>query len=180
MHVQTTCISGAYIIEPDLSSDERGVFARTFSSKEFEEIGLESNLDQCAISFNPNKGTLRGLHYQLPPFQEVKMVRCSRGAIYDVILDLREDSPTFKTWFAKELNEENLELLYIPGGCAHGFVSLVDCSEVFYQIAGSYNPEFARGVLWNDPAFAIDWPIEPLLMSKKDRECPPYKESEKQ
>lgn len=180
MLVQPISISGAYIIEPDLNSDERGAFARTFSSKEFEQIGLASKLDQCAISYNPKKGTLRGLHYQLPPFQEVKIVRCSRGAIYDVMLDLREDSPTFKKWFAKELSEEKLEMLYIPGGCAHGFVSLVDYAEVSYQISGSYNPEFARGVLWNDPTFAIEWPIEPVLMSKKDRECSPYKESEKQ
>jgi len=180
MLVQTTSISGAYILVPDLNADDRGSFATTFSSKEFERIGLAPNLDQCAISYNPKKGTLRGLHYQLEPFQEIKMVRCSRGSIYDVILDLREDSPTFKNWFGKELSEESLEMLYIPGGCAHGFVSLTDYSEVFYQISGTYNPDFARGVQWNDATFAIEWPIEPLLMSQKDRECPPYKEREKQ
>lgn len=178
MLLNQTGIDGAYVLIPEINIDERGTFARTFSARDFESLGLVSTLDQCAISHNPRKGTLRGLHYQLKPFQEIKMVRCSRGAIFDVLLDLREESPTFKKWFGIELSETNLQMLYIPGGCAHGFISLVDDSEVFYQISGSYNPDFARGVAWNDPAFGITWPLEPTLMSAKDRDCPPFREKE--
>ncbi len=178
MLVTKTDISGAFILTPEVSKDDRGTFSRLFSAKEFEQLGLVTNLDQCAISENPKKGTLRGLHYQLPPYQEVKIVRCSRGAIFDVILDLREDSPSFKKWFARELKEDSPEMLYIPGGCAHGFISLLDNSEVFYQISGAYNPQYARGVPWNDPTFAIQWPMQPVLMSQKDRECLPYRAKE--
>ncbi len=178
MLLTKTDINGAFILTPEVSKDDRGTFSRLFSAKEFESLGLVTNLDQCVISQNPKKGTLRGLHYQLPPFQEVKIVRCSRGAIFDVILDLREDSPSFRKCFAKELKEESPEMLYIPGGCAHGFISLLDNSEVFYQISGAYNPDYARGVPWNDSAFAIQWPMQPVLMSQKDRECPPYREKE--
>lgn len=178
MLVNPTDISGAFVLVPEISEDDRGTFARTFSSKDFENLDLVSTLDQCAISHNPKRGTLRGLHYQLAPFQEVKLVRCSRGSIFDVVVDLRQNSPTYKKWFAKELSEQNLELLYIPGGCAHGFITLVDNSEVFYQISGKYNPEFARGIAWNDPTFKINWPIQPTLMSQKDKDCPPYREME--
>ncbi len=179
MQLKEIGIDGAYLLVPEVAKDDRGTFARTFSSKDFEHLGLVATLDQCAISHNPRKGTLRGLHYQLKPFQEIKIVRCSRGSIFDVLVDLREESPTYKKWFGIELSETNLQMLYIPGGCAHGFVSLVDDSEVFYQISGSYNPEFARGVPWNDPAFAISWPIQPALMSEKDRQCLPYRERER-
>ncbi|HEY9731622.1 MAG TPA: dTDP-4-dehydrorhamnose 3,5-epimerase [Drouetiella sp.] len=178
MHLKETGIDGAFLLTPEISKDDRGTFARTFSAREFEQLGLVSTLDQCAISHNPQKGTLRGLHYQLNPFQEIKMVRCSRGAIFDVLVDLREESSTYRKWFGTELSETNLQMLYIPGGCAHGFITMVDNSEVFYQISGAYNPEFARGIAWNDPAFAITWPLQPTLMSQKDRDCPPYREKE--
>jgi dTDP-4-dehydrorhamnose 3,5-epimerase len=174
----STGIDGAFVLVPEVNKDERGTFARTFSSIEFEKCGLVSTLDQCAISYNPQKGTLRGLHYQLAPFQEIKIVRCSRGAIFDVIVDLREDSQTFEKWFAKELTETSPEMLYIPRGCAHGFISLVDNTEVFYQISGAYNPDYARGIPWNDPTFNIAWPLQPTLMSKKDRECSTYRKKE--
>ncbi len=174
MLLKPTEISGAFVVVPDLNKDERGTFSRTFCSQEFERLGLESKLDQCAISHNPKKGTLRGLHYQLAPFQETKLVRCARGAIYDVVLDLRQDSPSFRKWFALELNDKSEEMLYIPVGCAHGFISMKDDTEVVYQVFGIYNPEYARGIRWNDPAFAITWPVEPTVMSHKDRECPLY------
>lgn len=180
-----TPLPGAYIIEMEPAADERGFFARTFCRREFSAHGLNPDLAQCSISFNSKKGTLRGMHYQVHPHAEAKLVRCSRGAIYDVILDIRPDSPTFKKWFAVGLTapgsdralsslqpEDSCRMLYIPEGFAHGFQTLLDDTEVVYQISEYYHPEAARGILWNDPAFGISWPLADVTMSEKDRAYP--------
>lgn len=165
-----TPLAGAYIIEPDLISDHRGFFARTYCSDEFNAHGLDPNLVQCNISFNKKKGTLRGMHFQIVPHEEAKVVRCTTGAIYDVIIDIRPDSNTFKTWFSLELTEENRKMLYIPKGFAHGFQTLKDNSEVFYQMSEFYHPDSARGIRWNDPAFNIRWPVSDYIMSERDQQ----------
>ena len=162
-------LKGAYIIEPKLITDERGFFARSWCQQEFEKRGLNSKLVQCNISFNHKKGTLRGMHYQTKPYEEAKLVRCTKGGIYDVIIDLRAESPTFKQWDAVELIAENYKMLYIPEGFAHGFQTLVDNTEVFYQISEFYHPESARGVRWNDSAFGIQWMSNNPIISDKDR-----------
>ena len=161
-------LKGAFIIEPDRIEDDRGFFARTFCRQEFEKHGLNPNLVQCSVSFNTEKGTLRGMHYQAKPHEEVRLVRCTRGALYDVILDLRPDSSTFKQWFAVELTAENRTMVYIPEGFAHGFQALEDNTEVFYQMSEFYHPERARGVRWDDPAFGIKWPITITVIADKD------------
>jgi dTDP-4-dehydrorhamnose 3,5-epimerase len=170
-----TPVVGALLVEPDLIQDERGFFARTFSSEEFAERGLDARVDQCSISFNTRAGTLRGLHYQEAPHGEAKLVRCTRGAIYDVALDLRPDSPTYLRWAAAELSADNGRALFIPEGCAHGFQSLLDATEVLYQISTPYVPSAARGVRWDDPAFGIEWPpAERRLISERDRSWPDH------
>ena len=153
------------IVEPELLSDERGFFARTFCRKEFETYGLNPDLVQCDISFNKQKGTLRGMHYQIKPHEEVKLVRCTMGAINDVIIDIRPESPSFKKWVAVELTAENRKMLYIPQRFAHGFMTLQDNSEVFYQMSEVYASECARGIRWNDPAFGIEWPQDVRAIS---------------
>jgi dTDP-4-dehydrorhamnose 3,5-epimerase len=153
-----TKLKGAYVIEPEIISDNRGFFARSWCQKEFAEMGLNSHLVQCNISFNLHQGTLRGMHYQIAPYEEAKLVRCTAGAIYDVIIDLRSDSETYKKWVAVELTAENRKGLYIPEGMAHGFQTLVENSEVFYQMSEFYHPESARGIKWDDRVFNIDWP----------------------
>jgi len=163
-----TALQGAFIVEPQKVEDERGFFARTFCAEEFQAHGLESRFLQCSIAFNEKKGTLRGLHYQAPPFEEVKLVRCTMGTIYDVILDLRPASPTFQQWSAAELSAENRRMLYIPEGFAHGYQTLADHSEVYYQISELYHPESGRGIRWDDPAFAIFWPLAPTAISRQD------------
>ena len=168
MRFTETAMKGAFIIEPDRIEDERGFFARTFCIQEFEKHGLNPNLVQCSVSFNTKKGTLRGMHYQVKPHEEIRLVRCTRGALYDVILDLRIDSPTFKKWTAVELTAENRTMAYIPEGFAHGFQTLEDNTEVFYQMSEFYHPECARGVRWDDPAFGIAWPIDKKTVSRKD------------
>lgn len=165
-----TKLQGAFLIEPEPVPDERGFFARTWCRREFEAHGLDTSLVQCNISFNRRKGTLRGMHYQTAPHEEVKLVRCTRGAIYDVIIDLRPESPTFKQWFAAVLSAENHHMLYVPAGFAHGLQTLLEESEVFYQMSESYYPECAAGVRWDDPAFAIEWPDDERTMSQRDRE----------
>ena len=162
-------LPGAFVIEPDRHADVRGYFARTFCEKEFEDQGLEPRISQCSVSFNHRKGTLRGMHYQAAPFEEVKVVRCNRGAIYDVIIDLRPASPAFKKWFAVRLDEENGHMLYIPKGFAHGFQTLLDDTEVFYQMSQAFSPHHARGVRWNDPAFSIKWPEDERIILDRDR-----------
>ncbi|MBI4687487.1 MAG: dTDP-4-dehydrorhamnose 3,5-epimerase [Nitrospirae bacterium] len=164
-----TQLKGAYIIEPEKIYDNRGFFARTFCQREFKEYGLNLNLAQCNISFNAVKGTLRGMHYQEAPYEEAKLVRCTMGAIYDVIIDLRHKSETFKQWAAVELTAEKRNMLYIPEGFAHGFITLTDNTEVFYQMSEFYAQEYARGVRWNDPAFGITWPVDITVIADKDR-----------
>lgn len=170
-----TKLKGAYIIEPERLEDERGFFARTFCQREFEEHGLNPHIVQCNISFNKKKGTLRGMHYQVAPYQEAKLVSCIRGAIYDVIIDLRQDSPTYCQWFAVELSAENYKTLYVPEGLAHGFQTLVDDTVVFYQMSEFHHPECARGVRWDDPAFDIKWPLSQRITSKKDMNYPNFR-----
>ena len=170
-----TELAGAVIIEPERLEDSRGFFARTWCQQEFTEQGLNPNLVQCNISFNKKRGTLRGMHFQEKPFEEAKLVRCTMGAIYDVIIDLRPMSITFKRWASVELTAENRRALYIPAGLAHGFQTLVDDTEVFYQMSESYQPESARGgVRWNDPAFAIVWPLLLTAISDKDQAYPDF------
>lgn len=168
-----TELKGAFVIEPERLEDERGFFARTWDRQEFEKRGLDSQLAQCSVSFNKSKATLRGMHYQAAPHEEAKLVRCTGGAIYDVVIDLRPDSPTFKQWVAVELTAENMLMLYVPRGFAHGFQTLQDNTEVFYQISEFYAPESARGVRWDDPAFDIQWPqAEERVISARDRTFP--------
>ena len=169
-----TPLKGAFLIEPDRIEDERGYFARSYCQSEFSKQGINLDIKQSNISFNKDKGTLRGMHYQEKPHEEAKLVRCSRGSIYDVILDLRVDSPTFKQWFSSELSEENNAMFYIPEGFAHGFQTLQDDSEVFYEMFESYYPEFARGIRWNDPAFGITWPDDQRVISDRDLSYPEF------
>lgn len=164
-----TKLKGAFIIEPEKIEDERGFFARSWCKNEFIQQGLNPNLVQCNISFNSKKGTLRGMHYQAKPYEEAKLVRCTMGAIYDVIVDIRSDSLSFKQWVAVDLTSENRRMLYIPEGIAHGFQTLVDNTEVFYQMSEFYYSELARGLRWDDPAFAIKWPeCDRRIISQKD------------
>jgi len=163
-----TKLNGVHILEIEKLSDERGFFARTWCKQEFAKYGLNSNLAQCSISFNRKRGTLRGMHYQISPYRETKLVRCTAGAIYDVVIDLRRDSATFCQWFAVELSAENRCMLYVPEDFAHGFQTLEDNTEVFYQISESYAPEYAIGVRWDDPAFDIRWPPGDRIISSKD------------
>ena len=167
-----TKLKGAFIIEPEFLKDERGFFARTWCQREFEAHGLDPRLVQCNISFNRHRGTLRGLHYQVEPHAEAKLVRCTMGAIYDVILDLRPESATFKQWLALELTAENRRMLFIPQGLAHGFQTLMDNTEVFYLMSEFYHPECARGVRYDDPDFAIEWALPVTIVSEKDMACP--------
>jgi dTDP-4-dehydrorhamnose 3,5-epimerase len=167
-----TALAGAYVIEQERHADERGFFARTWCAQEFERNGLEPTLAQCSVSFNHRRATLRGLHYQAPPFAEVKLVRCTRGALYDVAVDLRPDSPTFRRWVSVELTEDNGRALYIPRGFAHGFYTLVDGTEVAYQISTPYRPEAARGLRWDDPFHGVVWPGPVEVIAPRDRDYP--------
>lgn len=169
-----TRLAGAFILEPEKQDDERGFFARTWCQREFEAHGLNPRLVQCSISFNKKKGTLRGLHFQAPPHEEAKLVRCTMGAIYDVILDLRGHSPTFKQHVAVVLSAENRRMLYVPEGLAHGFQTLEDHTEVFYQMSEFYVPGSAGGVRWDDPAFGIQWPAADRIISERDRSYPNF------
>jgi len=170
-----TKLKGAFIIELERLTDERGFFARSWCQREFKEHGLNPRLRQCSISYNISKGTLRGIHYQVAPCVETKLVRCTMGAIFDVIVDLRPESPTYHQYFADILTAENRKMLYIPEGFAHGFLSLQDDTEVQYQMSDDYSPDHARGVRWNDPAFGIQWPGEVLIISERDRGYPDFK-----
>jgi len=164
-----TGVKGAYLLVPVRLEDSRGFFARTWCQQECETYGLNPRVVQCSISFNKTKGTLRGLHYQAAPFEEAKLVRCTMGAVYDVIVDLRPHSPTFMQHFAVILSSDNRTMLYIPEGLAHGFQTLEDNTEVSYQMSEFYHPEAARGVRWNDPAFGISWPVaQPTILERDD------------
>jgi dTDP-4-dehydrorhamnose 3,5-epimerase len=157
------------VIDPERIADQRGFFARIWDRREFEARGLKTTLAQCNISYNGQRDTLRGMHYQAAPHAEAKLVRCTIGAIYDVIIDLRPGSPTLRQWVAVELSADNRRMLYIPEGFAHGFQTLTDQSEVFYQISEFYTPEAGRGVRWNDPAFGIEWPAaEQRILAERD------------
>ena len=169
-----TKLKGAFVIELEPHTDERGFFARSWCRREFEAHKLNPNLVQCNVSFNAKKGTLRGLHYQTKPFEEAKLVRCTRGAVYDVIVDIRPDSPTFRHYVGVLLTADNRLSLYVPEGFAHGFLTLEHRTEVFYQMSEFYAPEAARGFRWNDPAFGIEWPSEVMIISERDRTYPDF------
>ena len=163
-----TRLNGAFVLDLEKLEDERGFFARTWCKREFAEHGLNAKLVQCSVSFNEKRGTLRGMHYQMAPHGEAKLVRCTSGAIYDVIIDLRRDSPTFMQWVGTELTSANRRMLYIPENCAHGFQTLEDNTEVFYQMTEFFAPKYAGAVRWNDPAFGIQWPADDRIISVRD------------
>jgi dTDP-4-dehydrorhamnose 3,5-epimerase len=207
-----TKLKGVYIIEVEKFEDDRGFFARTFCRREFEAHGLNPDIAQCNVSFNKKRGTLRGMHYQIAPYQEAKLVTCLRGSLYDVIIDLRPDSLTYRQWFAVVLSAPwnviskrsaasivhftsdiswltahslhdathgsqltaHYRMVYIPEGFAHGFVTLMDNTEVFYQMSEFYMPEYARGIRWNDPVFEITWPFDIAVISEKDMRYPDF------
>jgi dTDP-4-dehydrorhamnose 3,5-epimerase len=168
MRIEPTNIPGVHVIEPEPASDERGAFARAFCRETFEQAGLNPEIVQCNVSYNKRAGTLRGMHYQRAPHGETKVVRVTRGAIYDVAVDLRAESDTYCQWHAERLTAENGRALYIPRGCAHGFQTLVDGTEVFYMMGAAYVPEAAAGVRWDDPALSIDWPLPVSAISDRD------------
>jgi dTDP-4-dehydrorhamnose 3,5-epimerase len=169
-----TELEGAFLIFNDPRADERGWFARTFDRTAFEAQGLASDFPQHSISFNARRGTLRGMHFQAAPYEECKIIRCTRGSIHDVVIDLRHESSTFGRHVAVELSAAEHLGLYVPKGCAHGFLTLEDESDVLYLISENYHPELARGVRWNDPAFGIRWPMEPILISDRDAAYPDF------
>ena len=172
-----TKLKGAFVIEPESFTDERGVFARSFSEKEFESHGINPRIAECNISVSNKRHTIRGMHFQTAPFAQAKLVRCTKGAIYDVIIDLRPESPTFKQWIGEELTAENRRMLFVPEGFAHGFQTLVDDTEVFYQVSDFYAPENAGGVRWNDPAFGIKWPaMDGVTINIRDQNYSDFKD----
>jgi dTDP-4-dehydrorhamnose 3,5-epimerase len=176
MTFHETKLPGVFEIHLEPKPDERGFFARSWCQKEFERSGLSPKLVQCSISFKARKGTLRGVHYQAGPHAEAKLVRCTKGAIYDVVVDLRPQSPTYKDWIAVELTAANRNMVYVAEGCGHSFLTLEDETEVFYQMSEFYNSESARGVRWDDPAFQIVWPDQVKVMSERDRTYPNFEE----
>jgi dTDP-4-dehydrorhamnose 3,5-epimerase len=169
-----TALKGAFVIQPERVEDIRGFFARTFDQREFTQLGLKASFIQSSISFNTRCGTLRGMHYQVAPYEEVKLIRCTQGAIYDVIVDLRLDSPTYMQHAAIVLSAESRALLYVPEQFAHGFQTLADNTEIFYQMTGEYAPDYARGIRWNDPTFAIPWPHAQRIINDRDRDYPDF------
>ena len=174
MKFNKTPLTGAYTIELDRMGDGRGFFARFFCGEEFSKQSLINNFVQINDSLTKNKGTLRGMHYQLPPSAEVKVVRCIKGSLYDVILDLRPDSATFGKWFGETLSAENRRMMYVPEGFAHGFVTLEDDTEAFYLVSSPYAPALERGLRFNDPRFKIEWPVKPIEISEKDQSWPEF------
>ena len=174
MIFKKTRIAGVYLLEPERLADDRGFFARVWCQTEFAKHGIDSHVVQCNLSFNPRKGTLRGMHYQRAPHEETKIVRCTMGAFFDVAVDLRRDSPTFKQWVGAPLTAENREMLVIPAGCAHGYLTLADNTEIFYQISEYYAPTHGAGVRWNDPAFGIRWPGDVTVIADRDRDYPDF------
>jgi dTDP-4-dehydrorhamnose 3,5-epimerase len=175
MRFLETAIPGAFEIHVEPHFDERGFFARTWCQNEFAKHDLNPKLVQCSLSFTGRKRTLRGMHYQAPPFAEVKLVRCTRGSIFDVVVDLRRDSKAFKRWFGATLTADNHSMLYVPEGCAHGFLTLEDDTEVAYQMSQFYNSNLARGVRYNDAAFEIAWPEKIEVISERDRTYPDFR-----
>ncbi len=173
MKYRELTLRGAYVISLEPIADQRGFFARTWDSREFAEHGLDATVVQCNVSFNVKRGTVRGMHFQRPPHEEVKLVRCHRGSIYDVIVDMRPDSSTRFRWEGVELTAENRMVLYVPKGFAHGYQTLEDDTEVFYQVSEFYHPESESALLWNDPAIGIEWPLGDVVISDKDRRAAP-------
>jgi dTDP-4-dehydrorhamnose 3,5-epimerase len=174
MNIRPTALVGVLVVSPTVTADPRGLFARTYDAASFAAAGLPIAWPQCNTSWNARKGTLRGLHYQAEPRPDPKLVRCTRGRIFDAIVDLRKNSASFGRWIAVELSEHNRDALAIPAGCAHGFLTLEDDCEVFYMMGEAYVPELARGVRWNDPAFAIKWPGAPTTISERDASWPDF------
>ena len=173
MRFEPTAVKGVLLVEPERHQDERGFFARTWCAEELAAAGLDPRLAQTSVAFNHVRGTLRGLHYQVPPHAEVKLVRCTSGALYDVAVDLRPDSPTFRRSVGVELTPENGRGLYIPAGCAHGFCVLSETADVTYLLTGEYAPEHESGLAWNDPAIGITWPVTDPGLSPRDQAWPP-------
>ena len=174
MQIADTPVHGAHLIDLERRGDERGFFAQFFCEREFGDAGLKNHFVQINNSLTAKSGTLRGMHYQLPPTAEVKVVRCLRGALFDVVLDLRPDSPSFGTWFGAALTADNRTMMYVPEGCAHGFVTLEDDTEALYLVSSFYSPKDERGVRFDDPRFAIAWPLTPNEVSAKDRVWPDF------
>lgn len=175
MKFEETPLKGAYVLEPERIEDDRGFFTRIWCGDELRKHGLSDCIVQSNLGFSNRKGTLRGLHYQLEPNAEVKLLRCSKGAVYDVIVDLRPDSPTHERWFGIELNEENRKMIYVPTGFAQGYLTLRDDSEIYYHTSEVYHPEVASGVRYDDPSFGINWPIGVEIASEQDRNWPDYR-----
>ncbi|QDA58894.1 dTDP-4-dehydrorhamnose 3,5-epimerase [Hymenobacter jejuensis] len=169
-----TELPGAFIIDLERMSDDRGFFARSWCEDEFAAHGILMPPLQANVSSNPRQGTLRGMHYQLPPHEETKLIRCTRGAIYDVIVDLREESPTYGKWIGVELTADSFRMLFVPGRFAHGFITLAPNTDVTYQVSAKYAPGAERGIRWNDPAIGINWPIQPEIISEKDQNHPNF------
>ena len=174
MIFKETPIKGAYLVDIKRIADDRGFFGRAFCQHEMKAHGLNEVIAQTNLSHNPTKGTLRGLHYQAAPHEESKLVRCTRGSLFDVLVDLRKGSPTYCQWFGVILTADSFTMLYVPEGCAHGFLTLEDNTDIMYQVSNYYAPDAEKGLLWNDPAFNIEWPFEPTLISDKDRNQPPF------
>ena len=174
MIFKKTKIPGVYLLEPERIADARGFYACMWSASEFTGHGIDARPVQCNLSFNPHKGTLRGMHYQRAPHEETKIVRCTMGSVFDVAVDLRRDSATFKQWIGATLTAENREMLAVPPGCAHGYLTLVDNAEVFYQVSAYYSPTHGAGVRWNDDAFGIRWPGEVTVIADRDRDYPDF------
>lgn len=174
MKFKETSLKGAFLIEPEPREDERGFFARAFCQREFANAGLVSQFVQINNSYSVNKGTIRGMHYQIAPFAEVKVVRCIQGAFYDVIIDLRRESPTYRKCYGVELSARNRLALYVPEGFAHGFLTLEEKTEALYLVSQFYSPEHERGIRWDDPSFGIEWPFAPSTMSPKDSAHPDF------
>jgi dTDP-4-dehydrorhamnose 3,5-epimerase len=169
-----TSLKGAYVIEINKLEDERGFFGRSWCANEMKAHGLKTNIAQANTSFSKKKGTLRGMHYQNDPYQETKLIRCTRGAIFDVIIDLRPESPTYKKWYGVQLTQDNYKMLYVPEDFAHGFITLTDDSEVTYLVTQFYTPGAEAGIRWDDAQFDIKWPVSPTVISDKDRNHPDY------
>jgi dTDP-4-dehydrorhamnose 3,5-epimerase len=169
-----TALPGAFVIEPERREDHRGFFSRVSCQREFEEHGLSSRVVQVNVGFTLQQGGLRGMHFQLPPKQEVKLVRCTMGALYDVVVDLRPDSPTYRRWIGVELTAQSRRMLYVPAGCAHGYQTLTDNTEMYYQTSEDFTLELARGVRYDDPAFGIVWPLPVTSISDADRSWPDF------
>lgn len=176
MHIEATAIPGVMHVKPDAHWDERGLFARTYDADNFAAAGLPTAWPQCNVSWNRYRATLRGMHFQRRPHGEPKLVRCTRGRVFDVAVDLRPESPCFRDWIAVELAYERRNALFVPSGCAHGFITLEDDCELLYMMGDVFVPELAAGVRWNDPAFGIKWPFEPITISERDAGWPDFVE----